>query len=441
MMRLLIDRGAERRALPADLAMRSGCSACVALLLESAERSDLSRALASAARYGDSNAVKMLLERGAEPSSAVLRAASASESIPLDVVTTLLDRGVRDEAALDLAKRHGDTAVVAALRKAGITESASPTASLKKPDAVRSVRAAVEKSLPLLQHADVVFLKTAGCVSCHNNSLFLMTAAAARKKGFRVDETTEQTQLKATAVYLESWRDRVLQDIAIPGGVDTTGYILAGLAAANYPPDAATDAMARYLKRRQSADGGWRIASHRPPIESSDIEATAVALRSLQRYAPEPQKAEYAKAVERGAAWLAQAQPKSTEDHAFQLLGLAWAREKKDVIQKLARSLIALRRADGGWSQIPTLTSDAYATGQALTALAEAGGLAVTDPVYQQGVKFLLNTQLDDGSWYVRTRAFPIQPYFDSEFPHGRDQFISAAATNWATMALIAASR
>jgi hypothetical protein len=31
----------------------------------------------------------------------------------------------------------------------------------------------------------------------------------------------------------------------------------------------------------------------------------------------------------------------------------------------------------------------------------------------------------------------PIQPYFDAQFPYGRDQFISTAATNWATQALI----
>jgi hypothetical protein len=38
----------------------------------------------------------------------------------------------------------------------------------------------------------------------------------------------------------------------------------------------------------------------------------------------------------------------------------------------------------------------------------------------------------------VRSRAIPIQPYFESGFPHGRDQFISAAAANWATTALLA---
>ena len=440
-MRMLIDRGADRKALPLELAMRSGCARCVDLLLQSAAREDLNRALPAAAQFGDSKAVGMLLDRGANANGAALRLAAASEKIPLEGIKALLDRGARDETALDLAKRNGDTPVVAALKSAGFRGTDAPDARVTKPAAARSARAAVEKSLPLLQHADVVFLKKAGCVSCHNNSLFEMTIASARKNGFSVDELTAQSQLKAIGVYLEGWRERVLQDIPIPGGVDTIGYILAGLAAANYAPDPATDALARYMKRRQAADGGWRIFTQRPPIESSDFEATAIALRALEAYAPKPQRAEYGKAVQRGAAWLIQAQPETTEDHVFQLLGLGWARGNKEAARKAARELMALQRPDGGWAQLPTLASDAYATGQALTALAEAGSLAVTDPAYQRGVRFLLNTQLEDGSWYVSTRAIPIQPWFDSEFPHGRDQFISAAATNWATMALAPAAR
>ena len=195
------------------------------------------------------------------------------------------------------------------------------------------------------------------------------------------------------------------------------------------------------MKRRQLAEGGWRVAADRPPIESSDIAVTALALRSLQAYAPAPQKAEYARAIERGAAWLAQARPTSTEDHAFLLLGLRWTGQSDAAMQKAARALVALQGSDGGWSQIPTLGSDAYATGQALTALAESGAVKPNDPVYERGVRFLLGTQLEDGSWYVRSRAIPVQPYFDSEFPHGQDQFISAAATNWAISALALAAR
>ncbi len=55
---------------------------------------------------------------------------------------------------------------------------------------------------------------------------------------------------------------------------------------------------------------------------------------------------------------------------------------------------------------------------------------------YRKGISNLLRTQLSDGSWLVHTRSYPVQPYFESGFPHGPDQWISAAATSWATLAL-----
>ncbi|HKQ72823.1 MAG TPA: hypothetical protein VJ810_03780 [Blastocatellia bacterium] len=90
-----------------------------------------------------------------------------------------------------------------------------------------------------------------------------------------------------------------------------------------------------------------------------------------------------------------------------------------------------------GWGQHPTLESDAYATGQALVALHQACGLPVTHPAYQRGVNYLLAGQAADGSWLVLSRSFPVQKYFESGFPYGHNQWISAAASSWATMALI----
>jgi hypothetical protein len=48
-----------------------------------------------------------------------------------------------------------------------------------------------------------------------------------------------------------------------------------------------------------------------------------------------------------------------------------------------------------------------------------------------------VQTQRPDGSWHVVTRVEPIQEYFESGFPHGTNQFISAFATGWATLALL----
>jgi hypothetical protein len=156
----------------------------------------------------------------------------------------------------------------------------------------------------------------------------------------------------------------------------------------------------------------------------------------VRTYGPKSQRADYDKAVERAVRWLEKAQPTSTEDHVFKILGLIWGGGSQAAIQKTAQELLALQRSDGGWGQLSALASDAYATGQALVALRESRALAVKNSPYRRGIQFLLESQLEDGSWYIRTRALPIQPMFDSDFPHGPDQFISAAATNWAAMAL-----
>src|SRR5258708_25548996 len=97
--------------------------------------------------------------------------------------------------------------------------------------------------------------------------------------------------------------------------------------------------------------------------------------------------------------------------------------------------LLPEQRAKGGWSDISTTKRPAYATGEAMVALHEAG-LPVTDSAYQRGVQYLLSTQLEDGSWYIKTHSQAVQPDFDVGFPHGEDQWISACGTTCATLAL-----
>src|SRR5439155_20271202 len=126
--------------------------------------------------------------------------------------------------------------------------------------------------------------------------------------------------------------------------------------------------------------------------------------------------------------WLKATQAKDTEERVFRLRALKLVGAK---IDDAAKDLAKTQGDDGGWSQTDKLDSDAYATGSALAALHQAGGLATTGDAYQRGVKFLLKTQLADGSWHIKSRSKPFQTYFETGFPHGKDQFISSAATPW----------
>jgi ankyrin repeat protein len=439
--RALLARGANPNVRSEDgrtplslAASRFGAGDVVTALLDAGASLKGERVLGSVAIAGDETMMRLLIARGAERQTTrrdIAQAMRAGCAPCVDLLIESAPGNLVDGARADVA----DIAATAPANAAGGTAGAGDP---KRSPARLSARDAIGRSLPLLQRADVGFLKAAGCVSCHNNSAFEMTTAAARSRGVRVDEASVASQQRTIGAYLESWRERVLQDIPIPGGTDTISFTLAGLAASHYPPDAATDALARYLLRRQHGNGGWNVVASRPPIESSDIAVTALTLRALQAYAPAPQKLAYAESVGRGAAWLRQAKPANAQDYAFTLLGLTWANAEKRSLRETARTLTALQNADGGWSQLPTMQSDAYATGLVLTALVECGGLSAKDTAYRRGVQFLLDTQLEDGSWFVRSRAVPVQPYFESGFPHGRDQFISAAAANWATMALLA---
>jgi ankyrin repeat protein len=463
-VRMLLDRGADVKG-PGGLALISALNAnspaIAEPLLKSANPKLLGESLlflvpprGSPGGFGNSELIKKAIAHGAvvnakDPAGrTVLMLAAGSEYFSPGTIQLLLDSGAdlnaksaSGETALDIARRSGQKGVVDLLVKAGAKSGDAPARQTPKPKPAASVREALDRTIPLLQKTDSMFVQKSGCISCHNNSLTAMTIAAARKSGLPVDETIAQAQVKAAASFVEIWRERGLQAWPIPGDSATASYLLVGLAAENHAPDVATDSWARYLKNRQAADGRWSDPSHRPPLEASDFQATATSIRALHVYGLKTRKAEYDQAVQKAADWLKTARPTTTEDRAFQLLGLRWAGVSKDAMRAAARELLNEQRPDGGWGQHAALASDAYATGQALTALREAGALAEYEAQYQRAVTFLLSTQNADGSWYVRSRSIPFQPYFESGFPHGPDQWISAAATNWAAMALIPVAR
>ena len=468
-MRMLIDAGADLKAsggAALTLAITQYCQSCVNLLVSKGlEKDAYTEALQQVANFADVNTIRMLLDHGAKIDApdplghTPLAYAAGSDLIPTDVVKLLIARGANVNSrsphkssgdtgmsVLDVARLRGETPVVDALRKAGaVSVVADPAAP--SPPGSDSPRIAVERSLPLLQRADAGFTSKSGCISCHNDSLAAITTGLARSRGIRVDETISRQQLKYNLASLRHMRDLLHQGSG--GGSATTevffphivAYMLLGFHADGHEPDLDTDAGVMYIKAHQMPDGRipYPAADTRPPLCSDYIGQTALSLRALQLYAPKQFKPEYDKSIDMAAGWLAKVSAKSTEDHIWKVMGLGWAARDKSATEKARQDLLALQRADGSWGDLPSMPSSAYSTGKALVALNTAG-LPVSDPAYQRGVQYLLKNQMGDGSWYVRTRALALQPYFDSGFSHGVHQYISAAGSSWATMALILAT-
>jgi len=160
----------------------------------------------------------------------------------------------------------------------------------------------------------------------------------------------------------------------------------------------------------------------------------------MDLYMPDELAGEKAERMARARQWLIRNAPRTTEDRVFQLLGLGWAGASREERTRVAQAILAEQLPDGGWAQLPGRRPDAYATGESLAALHEAGALATVHPAYQRGLRFLLQSQVADGSWLVLSRFHddaPVSPpYFETGFPHGRNQIASTSGTSWAVMAL-----
>jgi ankyrin repeat protein len=409
----------------------------------------VSSPLACAALHGDLDTMRVLLDHGADVNQkasrklTALMMAAASERTDSAGLRLLLEHGAEIDArddqgrtALDWALLKGDTEASVFLREKG-ARAMAPAAAAPAPFATpRSAREAVTLAIGRLQPAGPGFHQKAGCISCHNQSLPSIAVAAVSARGVAIDREIAKHPAQATlAMWGPSREHFLLGDCAIFGFLGNITYGLLGLAEEGLPPNSTTDAAASCLSSLQMPDGRWEGSDDRPPLSGiSPIRYTAMAIRGLKTYAPGNQEHVSAQ-IARARSFLQKAVPADTQEQAFKVLGLVWSGASRSEISEQVRRLISLQRQDGGWAQLSTMQADAYATGQALYAL-RASGVAVASPAYRAGVNYLLGTQLEDGTWYVHSRAVPFQPFFESGFPHGTDQFISAAATSWAAIAL-----
>jgi squalene cyclase len=313
-----------------------------------------------------------------------------------------------------------------------------------------ALRRAAERGLNLLVKTSPTFIEKGGCNSCHNQMLPLAAQAFARTRGIVSEPTVALLPAEVSDATMERYAE-----YSIAGGAGVNGLTFELFAAdlTRTPIDARIRAQVRYIKAQQQPEGHWRggggtltnnaqqalsrPAAARPPLNFDDFAPTAYMIRALRSYGRPADDPDTRVRIERAGKWLLHAKASRTQEHAFRVLGLAWASADRRSIDAAARALQSLQRADGGFSQLTTIASDAYATGLALFALHEAG-MAPAHRVYQAGLKFLLTTQAADGTWHVKSRSLEFQPYFESGYPYKHDQWISAAGAAYAVLAISA---
>lgn len=401
---------------------------------------------------GDKEFVRTLLERGADPNGkssrdvTTLMTAVNAPHPDSAIVRMLMQKGAdvnaRDNqgrTVLDWALMQGETDVTRLLRGAGAgrgTGSAAAPAGIAQP---RTARMAIEKAISRLQPIGPTFNKHTGCISCHHESLPAIAVKLAVGRGVPVDANLATHPSQATLDFWKRQRENLMlgQESGIGGFMENTPYGLWALAEEGAPANVTTDAVVYRMLELQQADGSWTELDFRPPLGGiSPIKFTALAIRGVDQYAPPALKQEAKARIAKALEYLRKTTPDDTQDEVFRLLGFIWSGAPASELARQSDRVKALQKADGGWAQLPSMNSEAYSTGQAIYSLRVAGS-SNSASARRKGIAYLLRTQLEDGTWFVRSRAtIPLQAYFETGFPYGTEQFISAAGTAWAVMAL-----
>jgi hypothetical protein len=284
-------------------------------------------ALILAAAYGGPDTIKVLLDHGANVNAqdqrgmTPLMLAISTDRADARVVRLLLEKGAdpsikttSNETAIDWARKYRNTSVRQAL---GLTFDDSRAASVKPigNQHAPELKEALAKSIGLLQSVSANFMNSGGCVSCHAQNLTGMAVHAAYSNGVKVDEAVSAGQAKSVELSWAAFEQPFLQRMDSPGGVDDLEYSLFQMVADGVVADRTIHAMIHNLAGRQRGEGNWHGASGRAPMEDSDFARTAMAVRSLRVYGPPSRNAEFDRQIRRAATWLESGNPLSTRDH------------------------------------------------------------------------------------------------------------------------------
>ncbi len=303
------------------------------------------------------------------------------------------------------------------------------------------VGTAIDRGLAFLAK-DAMAWKTAhNCVSCHHAALVVWSMREAKERGHAVDQPV-LAELTTWVAKSGDGRTGVPRPVGIPKALNAKAVWFALALGADPKPDAASQeglkALLKTVESDQIENGSWAAwPETRPPIfGKSDESMTALATLALLPAAATGDDAAKA-ARDKAVKWLT-ATKTDDDPQSVAMRLLLWQRLGRPAAEREAAERDALvkrikerQNADGGWSQAKDMASDAWATGQALYALAHAG-VKPDEPAVARAHAFLVKTQRAEGSWPMTSR--PTKPGGEgskSLIP------ITGAGSAWAVLGLV----
>ncbi len=285
--------------------------------------------------------------------------------------------------------------------------SVSASAQVVRPKPA-NVDAAIDRGLVFVAKDALAWKSAHNCVSCHHAGLVLWSMREAAQRGHSVDQSA-MAELTKWVAETEYGTTTELRPAGVPKRLSAGAAWFALAFSADPNPDADSQKELKLLLKTVESDqtetGAWLSwpQTRAPLFGESDDSMTALATLVVLSAAASGD-AEAAMVRDKGVKWLAET--KTDDDpQSIALRLVVWkklgrpAEEWKLLVQRIKER----QNADGGWSQANGMASDAWATGQALYALAQAG-VKPREPAITRAHAFLIKTQREDGSWLMTSR-------------------------------------
>jgi squalene-hopene/tetraprenyl-beta-curcumene cyclase len=295
------------------------------------------------------------------------------------------------------------------------------------------VRAAIDRGLSFLAKDSMAWRESRKCYECHHAPFTIWALNEAKNQGYAVDEQV-LADMTSWVVGKDYLAQLLMERPAQQEIVFNEAPLLLALAIEAGSTNDAQDGLKRLLAsvmHDQGDDGSWKRINEARPILSSPDTLTTLALLALSAPSAPDMGEEGKVARQRALQWLEAAKP-DDELQPTVLRLILWRRlgpaSEWDHLVQLLRNA---QNEDGGWSQIEFANSDAYATGQALYALAESGAMK-DDAAIRSAQSFLAKSQGPNGAWTMTSRAIMGNGKVATKF-----EPIIHAGSAWAVMGLV----
>jgi squalene-hopene/tetraprenyl-beta-curcumene cyclase len=298
-------------------------------------------------------------------------------------------------------------------------------------DPVPNLKETINRGLTFLAKDNLAWKEKRQCAECHHAPFTIWALSEGKKQGYAVDERA-LAELTAWAVA----KDLPARTAAKQERIDLNeAPLLLALGVEAGDAKGTQDGLKKLLASvlsDQGKDGSWKLSYEFRPIGSSPEALTTLALLALAAPNAPDMDPEGKAAREKGLKWL-RAADSDDEPQAAALRLILWRRLGLPAAEwgPLVTKLRGAQNADGGWGQTGGAKSDAYATGQALYALAGAGAQP-GDEAVRKGQSLLAKSQREDGGWAMVSRAI----MRDGKPPKNLDP-ITHAGSAWAVLGLV----